>query len=1207
QILLVRDATGNEATCTAQVTVEDNIAPEALCVGSLEVQLDAFGNANITANDIDAGSNDACGIASLSIDQTSFNCNDIAAPSGPALIITGVLDAGLSGGLPKAIELYVVQDISDLGIYAIGSANNGGGSDGEEFFLSGSASAGDYIYIASEALQFDNFFGFSPDFTTSSAEINGDDAVELFENGSVIDVFGDINTDGTGEAWEYLDGWAYRVSETGPDGTTFVLGNWTYSGINVLDGESGNATASTPFPLGTYAPAAAAANTVTLTVTDNNGNTSTCTSEISVVELSGPQALCNIFTIQLDENGMASIDVDDVDDGSFAACGIADRSIDVADFTCADSGPNDVVLTITDVNGVTSSCTAVVTVEDVTPPTAQCTNITVQLDASGNAAITASDIDNGSFDNCEIDTRSIDISSFSCSDVGNPVTVTLTVTDVNGLVSTCQSTVTVEDNVAPEAICTDDLEVILDANGQGTLTAAEVDNGSNDACGIASISIDKTDFDCTDLSMEGSAPTFALIITGVIDGPLSGGTPKAIELYAAQDIVDLSIYGIGSANNGGGTDGEEFTLSGSATAGSYIYIASETTGFSNYFGFAPDFTDGSAGINGDDAIELFENGSVIDVFGDIDTDGTGEAWDYLDGWAYRNSDSEPSGSTFGLASWSFSGINALDGESDNASAAVPFPIGSYTVGSASTTEVTLTVTDNNGNISSCTAAVTVTDNLAPTAVCTTDAINVILDASGNGTLTAGEVDGGSTDNCGIVSTTVSPSTFTCAETGPQTVTLTVTDASGNEGTCTKVINVVDDIAPIAICQDLNVELDAMGSASITAAQIDNGSTDICGIASLSLDVTTFDCSNLGANTVTLTVTDNNGNSSICTAIVTVEDNMAPTITCPANITVSNDVGACGANVTWIVPTGSDNCSIASVVGDAASGDFFGIGTTTVSYTATDGSGLTADCSFTVTVEDTEAPDLSCIGNVAVTVNQVNGTYLASGGEFDPSFSDNCPGATLTHDAAAELSPQVGPNNESLDGWEFPIGTTTITFMAMDASGNIETCTFDITVESAVLSGEVTLNGACLPLDMTVSVYEAGTPNASPILVATYTDVEIAGDGTFSLAAMGLVPGSYDVYIKPENYLTKFAGNYTINASPTNITASSLVPGDISVNEDDVINGDDLSLILGAYNTEDGVDAGYDGNADLNCDGFVDALDLSLLIFFFLDGGDNPQL
>ena len=47
----------------------------------------------------------------------------------------------------------------------------------------------------------------------------------------------------------------------------------------------------------------------------------------------------------------------------------------------------------------------------------------------------------------------------------------------------------------------------------------------------------------------------SLIITGVYDGPLSGGTPKGIELFATADIADLSIYAVGSANNGGGSDG----------------------------------------------------------------------------------------------------------------------------------------------------------------------------------------------------------------------------------------------------------------------------------------------------------------------------------------------------------------------------------------------------------------------------------------------------------------------------------------------------------------------------------------------------------------------------------------------------------------------------------------------------------------------------
>ncbi|MGR3583701.1 MAG: hypothetical protein ACU0B8_05545, partial [Pseudooceanicola nanhaiensis] len=172
----------------------------------------------------------------------------------------------------------------------------------------------------------------------------------------------------------------------------------------------------------------------------------------------------------------------------------------------------------------------------------------------------------------------------------------------------------------------------------------------------------------------------SIIISGVIDGPLTGGIPKAIELTVLADIPDLSVYGLESANNGGGSTGVEFTLpAGSARAGDVIYIASETDGFASYFGFAPDYTSGAANINGDDAILLYENGVVTDVFGDPDTDGTGEAWDYLDGWAYRAPGSTPS-ATFDAADWTFSGINALDGESANATAATPFPAGSFAPG-----------------------------------------------------------------------------------------------------------------------------------------------------------------------------------------------------------------------------------------------------------------------------------------------------------------------------------------------------------------------------------------------------------------------------------------------------------------------------------------------------------------------------------------------
>ena len=190
---------------------------------------------------------------------------------------------------------------------------------------------------------------------------------------------------------------------------------------------------------------------------------------------------------------------------------------------------------------------------------------------------------------------------------------------------------------------------------------------------------DTSQFFATLIALTGLAGTVCaqdLIISGVIDGPLTGGVPKAIELYAVNDVADLSAYGVSSANNGGGTTGTpEFTLfGGAAVAGTYIYVASETPNFTAFFGFAPDFTSSAASINGDDAIELFQNGVVVDVFGDVNLDGSNQPWEYLDGWAYRVNGTGPDGASFALANWAFSGPNALDGESTNATAATPFPL-----------------------------------------------------------------------------------------------------------------------------------------------------------------------------------------------------------------------------------------------------------------------------------------------------------------------------------------------------------------------------------------------------------------------------------------------------------------------------------------------------------------------------------------------------
>lgn len=179
--------------------------------------------------------------------------------SATDLLLTGVYDGPLAGGTPKGVELYVLNDISDLSEYGIGSANNGGGTDGVEYtFPAVSASAGDFLYLTIDGAMFAAFFGFEADFVddaaNSSVSVNGDDAIELFRNGEVVDIFGDINVDGTDQPWEYLDGWVYRVNGTGPDGSTFMPGNWIYGGLDALEGGGTNGTATSPFPLGTYDP-----------------------------------------------------------------------------------------------------------------------------------------------------------------------------------------------------------------------------------------------------------------------------------------------------------------------------------------------------------------------------------------------------------------------------------------------------------------------------------------------------------------------------------------------------------------------------------------------------------------------------------------------------------------------------------------------------------------------------------------------------------------------------------------------------------------------------------------------------------------------------------------------------------------------------------------------------------------------------------------
>jgi hypothetical protein len=166
-----------------------------------------------------------------------------AASEDGMMVLQGIIDFTVpsAGSDGKAIHVLVTADIADLSNYGIGVANNGGGTDGEEYFFpEGSATAGQHILIARspEAMEAYGMTGFDQVLEASSdISQNGDDAIELYFGGSVIEVFGDVDVDGTGEAWEYMDSWAYKVE-----------GAWTYGEVNCTDGSTTTCDSGCPYP-----------------------------------------------------------------------------------------------------------------------------------------------------------------------------------------------------------------------------------------------------------------------------------------------------------------------------------------------------------------------------------------------------------------------------------------------------------------------------------------------------------------------------------------------------------------------------------------------------------------------------------------------------------------------------------------------------------------------------------------------------------------------------------------------------------------------------------------------------------------------------------------------------------------------------------------------------------------------------------------------
>jgi hypothetical protein len=332
--------------------------------------------------------------------------------------------------------------------------------------------------------------------------------------------------------------------------------------------------------------------------------------------------------------------------------------------------------------------------------------------------------------------------------------------------------------------------------------------------------------------------------------------------------------------------------------------------------------------------------------------------------------------------------------------------------------------------------------------------------------------------------------------GVSIVTYTATNGRDiQSGTCSFSVTVVDDQNPSIVCPSNIVRNTDANQCSAVVTYTTPSFSDNCSGASVTRTggLASGSAFPKGANMVEWKAADAAGLSSICQFTVTVSDAQAPSITCPANIVRNTDLNQCGATVAYTTPTFSDNCAGSSVsqTSGGASGSFFQKGTNTVIWKAVDGTGLSSTCSFTVTVNDGQAPAITCPSNQ--TKNTDTGLCTAAATYPMPTFTDNCTGG--------EVSIQSGLPS----GSNFPKGTNTVIWKATDVAGLTKTCSFRITVNDAqapviscpTLAPTTTTANSCLSAPVTYA-----TPTATDNCPGAVTVLRLSGPTSGSQFPLG---------------------------------------------------------------------------------------------------------
>ncbi|MCE7924503.1 MAG: HYR domain-containing protein [Haliscomenobacteraceae bacterium CHB4] len=292
----------------------------------------------------------------------------------------------------------------------------------------------------------------------------------------------------------------------------------------------------------------------------------------------------------------------------------------------------------------------------------------------------------------------------------------------------------------------------------------------------------------------------------------------------------------------------------------------------------------------------------------------------------------------------------------------------FDCGQTGTRTVTLTATDQNGNTATATATVTVTDDLAPVLACPQNIS--VSSCNAAATYSLPQV----TDNCTVSGDPILQSGLPSGTVFPAGATEQVfayTDLSGNTGTCSFTVTVLDNISVAVSATPVHCGGACDGSVTL---DITGGSTPIT--VSWTNGQTGNSLTGLCPGDYEATLTDASGCSVTQSVQIAVEDTEAPALTCPSNVTT----GFCNATVTFALPQATDNCPVdpqqIELIAGQASGTTFPVGTTTETYRYTDFGGNTAQCSFTVTVH----PQLD------LTVNSVNNDTGSGTGSISITLS-----------------------------------------------------------------------------------------------------------------------------------------------------------------------------------------------------------------------------